>query len=84
MPRRTASVFVAKPKTAAMSFHVSEPLQQRVKAVQTKLKETDDDAVFPLDRIVEDALTRAVDLAERELSARPGNTKAAARAQPSA
>ena len=84
MPRRTTSVFVAKPKTAAMSFHVAEPLQQRIKAVQTQLKATADDAVFPVDRIVEDALTRAVELAERELAARPGGSKSAASAHASA
>lgn len=67
MPR---SIFLDKPKTAAFHCRISEELHRRIRAVQVRLKEHDNGAVFPLDQIVEEALQRATRAAEAELSKR--------------
>lgn len=64
------SIFLDKPRTAVFHSHISEELQDRIRAVQSRLKEHDSGAVFPVDQIVEEALQRATRLAETELNKR--------------
>jgi hypothetical protein len=64
------SILVAKPKTEKLSVSISQALYQRIQAVQSRLKALGNDTVFPLDEIVEDALQRAIKLAEAELAMR--------------
>jgi hypothetical protein len=73
MPR---SIFLDKPKTAAFHCRISEELHGRIRAVQARLKEHDNGAVFPLDQIVEEALQRATRAAEAELSKRTATAPA--------
>ncbi len=70
------SILVAKPKTEKLTFHVSQDLYKRIQAVQSRLKALGNDAVFPLDEIVEDALQRATKQAEAELAMRDVRTDA--------
>jgi hypothetical protein len=64
------SILVAKAKTAAFHCQISQELHDRIRGVQAQLKTLGNDAVFPVDQIVEDALHRATRLAEAELSCR--------------
>ncbi len=64
------SILVAKPKTEKLVSHISQDLYKRIQAVQSRLKALGNEAVFPLDEIVEDALQRATKLAESELAMR--------------
>lgn len=64
------SILVAKPKTEKLTSHISQDLYKRIQAVQSRLKTLGNDAVFPLDEIVEDALQRAIKQAEAELAMR--------------
>ena len=64
------SILVTKAKTAIIHSHISEELHERIRRVQAQLKAFGNDAVFPLDQIVEDALQRATRRAEAELSRR--------------
>lgn len=64
------SILVAKPKTEKLTFRVSQELYSRIQTVQSRLKALGNDAVFPLDEIVEEALQRATKLAEAELAMR--------------
>ncbi len=68
------SILVTKAKTAIIHCHISEELHDRIRDVQANLKALGNDAVFPLDQIVEDALQRATRLAEAELSRRTPKT----------
>jgi len=64
------SILVAKAKTAVIHSHITQELHDRIRSVQDNLKTLGNDAVFPVDQIVEDALQRATRLAEAELSRR--------------
>jgi hypothetical protein len=75
----TKPILIAKAKTEKITARISLELYERIQAVQHKLKALGNDAVFPVDQIVEDALQRATRLAEAELSNRsdPGSAPAA-------
>ena len=62
------SILVAKPKTEKLVSHISQQLYKRIQAVQSRLKALGNEAVSPLDEIVEDALQRTTKLAEAELA----------------
>ncbi|MDB5987849.1 MAG: hypothetical protein JWR16_2902 [Nevskia sp.] len=64
------SILVAKAKTEKFTCRISQELHGRIQDVQAKLKILGNDAVFPLDQIVEETLQRATRLAETELSKR--------------
>ena len=64
------SILVTKAKTEKITGHISQELFGRIQAIQKKLKTLGNDAVFPVDQIIEDALQRATRLAEAELSNR--------------
>jgi hypothetical protein len=64
------SILVTKAKTEKIIGCISRELYDRIQAVQKRLKELVNDAVFPVDQIIEDALRRATRLAEAELSNR--------------
>ena len=64
------SIFTTRPKVAPISTRISQELFDRIQAIQTRLKTLDGDAVFPIEQIVEDALQKAVKLAEAELAKR--------------
>lgn len=64
------SILVAKPKTEKLVSHISQELYKRIQAVQSRLKALGNEAVSPLDEIVEDALQRTTKLAEAELAMR--------------
>ena len=64
------SILVTKAKTEKITGHISQELFGRIQAIQRKLKILGNDAVFPVDQIIEDALQRATRLAETELSNR--------------
>ncbi len=72
-------VLVTKATIAKITGRISQALYDRIQAVQDKLKSLGNDAVFPADQIIEDALQRATRLAEAELSRRidPDSTPAA-------
>jgi len=63
-------ILVTKAKTEKITARISLELYDRIQAVQDKLKSLGDDAVFPVDQIIEDALQRSTRLAEAELSRR--------------
>jgi len=65
-------ILVTKAKTEKITGRISLELYERIQAVQDKLKALGNDAVFPVDQIIEDALQRATRLAEAELSKRGG------------
>lgn len=62
------SIFTTRPKVAPISTRISQELFDRVQTIQARLKTLDGDAVFPIEQIVEDALQRAVKVAEAELA----------------
>ena len=65
-------ILVTKAKTEKITGRISLDLYERIQAVQDKLKALGNDAVFPVDQIIEDALQRATRLAEAELTKRGG------------
>ena len=72
-------ILVTKAKTEKITARISRDLYERIQMVQDKLKALGNDAVFPIDQVIEDALQRATRLAEAELSRRidPDSTPAA-------
>jgi hypothetical protein len=62
------SILVTKAKTEKITGTISLELYERIQVVQKKLKSLGNDAVFPVDQIIEDSLLRATRLAETELS----------------
>ncbi|GAC1632167.1 MAG: hypothetical protein NVS9B10_26320 [Nevskia sp.] len=70
MPAMSRSIFTTRPKVAPISTRISQELFDRVQAIQSQLKRLDSDAVFPIEQIVEDALQKAVKLADAELAKR--------------
>lgn len=75
---RSKSVLLTKTKTRVFHCRIGEDLHRRIQGVQAQLKQLGD-AVFPVDQIVEEALQRAMRLAEAELAKR-ANPKPAAHA----
>ena len=65
-------LLVTKAKTEKITGRISLERFERIQAVQDKLRALGNDAVFPVDQIIEDALQRATRLAEAELSKRGG------------
>ena len=63
-------ILVTKAKTEKITARISRELYERIQMVQDKLKALGNDAVFPVDQLIEDALQRATRLAEAELSRR--------------
>ena len=59
-------ILVTKAKTEKITGRISLELYERIQAVQDKLKALGNDAVFPVDQIIEDALQRALVQVARE------------------